>query len=488
MLLSSADTSVQLLVEESWLVGAVVSSLGPEGYTSMPGPVQVLDLSSNPLGNGLNCVLSDRMHSIGAVLCQESIDLWRSRYPMGEWLQLNGTIILPSCYKVAINECHAQFILQVKEFAVVDRRPRPDGGKLTIGSPRPVMADRKVCEMFDLIMLQRGRVLVERALLPYCPTMVSANLLCHLPAACSCLLWLQQYATPMECASLPVQSIEPHRLLPRLIAVPLLQQRMLHVLLQEHPSAPRQTSEMLPVVYCVSVREEHLGVGVNQVQPPLAGEAEASVKTDIRAGVNNVRDSGVQGMDVDADMEDICSKYLRRARRDFLACTDSLVSQSAPPLVLLTQAPLGELPPVHTGSKRDVSAWSPASLSSYEPVTRFGVSTTPGSPCANAAVGMNLQNTRATPVAASETEGAERVDYAATTTHEGFQSTAMCCDGLSWSNTCLRCGGPCGDMHVTLAQVLAFEAMSHVKQQEDFGYGLSRVDIIDTWRARLAQP
>ena len=277
-----ADSAAQLMESEAWLADAIVTFSAPNGYVDQPHPVQVLDLELNPAGHGVNCVLSDRRHSIGAVLSQPSIDAWRSEEGQSSWSRLNGTIILPLEYDVGINRERGQFFILVKSLEWVDSRPRPEGAPFKIGHPEPVMRDARVSEAFQdaTSAACHSRPLAPRTCLPdneavlgttarpaqaqalqapseqacgfaesardrkseastVLPPAKAARISQAAPTvaptpsatATSCLLRLERYATPMECASFPVEAAPPHNLVYSLLEIPCDQRRILDALM-----------------------------------------------------------------------------------------------------------------------------------------------------------------------------------------------------------------------------------------------------------------
>lgn len=211
------DSAVQLDGEAAWLAEAVVTFCGPDGYATIPNTVQVLDCSLNPSCNGaVNCVLNDRRHTIGAVLMRESIDAWLKQHPTHQWHQLNGTLVLPNAYTIAIRpqtqDSAAQFVLHVRNFEWVDSRARPLGGSLTIGQPEEIMSHPGVQAVFrngSSAPQQPPAAPRPPAAPPPPQPQPQVHSIGEPPpgsAPGSCLMRLRQYATPMACASFPAEA------------------------------------------------------------------------------------------------------------------------------------------------------------------------------------------------------------------------------------------------------------------------------------------
>ena len=246
---SASDSAVHLIASEAWLAGALVTYDGGDGYLDQPACVQLLDVQSNPRSDDVNCVLSDRVHSIGAVLSRASIEEWRRAEQQSTWARLNGTIALPVEYEIGINPVLGQFYLRVHHFEWIDPRPRPEGEPFKIGSPISVMDSPDVraafakCEQ-GVAVAQAARaqaqvqahLVVTRAVPPSLPRVAAGPSLGQ-PASSgastttSCLQRLQRYALPMACAAFPVGPAAPHLLLRPLLVIPPGAARLLGELL-----------------------------------------------------------------------------------------------------------------------------------------------------------------------------------------------------------------------------------------------------------------
>ena len=263
----SSDTSVHLVESEAWIAKAIVTYLGaPDGYLDQPWQVQVLDLRENPEGRGINCVLSDRVHSIGAVLTTASIDAWRSAAHESSWARLNGTILLPEVYDIVLNLERGVFSLRIDAFEWTDPRPRPESAPFKIGRPISVMSDAAVAAAFQRALSlappppspaaaasgapQPGPPMPPPQPQPSAPPPPPPGppVPSAAAASSSCLLSLQRYAPPMACAAFPVAATPPHALLRPLLAMRPEDRRALDRLLGRAPPEPSPTAEAEPAV------------------------------------------------------------------------------------------------------------------------------------------------------------------------------------------------------------------------------------------------
>lgn len=96
------------------------------GYQPQGCLAQVLDAAPHPEGRGVNCVLSDGLYSIGAVILYN--EEFRDATAIEHW------IILPVTFDVVMNVRLRQFALEIREFERLER-----GGAEVVGNPRCVM-------------------------------------------------------------------------------------------------------------------------------------------------------------------------------------------------------------------------------------------------------------------------------------------------------------------------------------------------------------
>ena len=266
----SSDSSVHLVESEAWIAKAIVTYLGaPDGYLDQPWQVQVLDLRENPEGRGINCVLSDRVHSIGAVLTTASIDAWRSAAHESSWARLNGTILLPEVYDIVLNLERGVFSLRIDAFEWTDPRPRPESAPFKIGRPISVMSDAAVAAAFQRALSlappppspaaaasgapQPGPPMPPPQPQPSAPPPPPPGppVPSAAAASSSCLLSLQRYAPPMACAAFPVAATPPHALLRPLLAMRAEDRRALDRLLGRAPPEPLVARNSLHAARCM---------------------------------------------------------------------------------------------------------------------------------------------------------------------------------------------------------------------------------------------
>ena len=266
----ASDSSVHLVESEAWIAKAIVTYLGaPDGYLDQPWQVQVLDLRENPEGRGINCVLSDRVHSIGAVLTTASIDAWRSAAHESSWARLNGTILLPEVYDIVLNLERGVFSLRIDAFEWTDPRPRPESAPFKIGRPISVMSDAAVAVAFQRALSlappppspaaaasgapQPGPPMPPPQPPPSAPPPPPPGppVPSAAAASSSCLLSLQRYAPPMACAAFPVAATPPHALLRPLLAMRAEDRRTLDRLLGRAPPEPLVARNSLHAARCM---------------------------------------------------------------------------------------------------------------------------------------------------------------------------------------------------------------------------------------------
>ena len=151
--ITASDSSCLLLADNCWICDAVLSLAPPDGYPDQAREAQVLDLQPHPEGRGMNCVLNDRVHTIGATLTEEALDVWRQEFRerARSVHALNGTIILvdTQAYELVTNQHRAQYGLIVSRFTWTDWSARPPGISFTIGQPQPVMCEPRVHSAFQ---------------------------------------------------------------------------------------------------------------------------------------------------------------------------------------------------------------------------------------------------------------------------------------------------------------------------------------------------
>ena len=281
---------MHLVESEAWIAKAIVTYLGaPDGYLDQPWQVQVLDLRENPEGRGINCVLSDRVHSIGAVLTTASIDAWRSAAHESSWARLNGTILLPEVYDIVLNLERGVFSLRIDAFEWTDPRPRPESAPFKIGRPISVMSDAAVAVAFQRALSlappppspaaaasgapQPGPLMPPPQPPPSAPPPPPPGppVPSAAAASSSCLLSLQRYAPPMACAAFPVAATPPHALLRPLLAMRVEDRRALDRLLGRAPPEPLVARNSSHAARCMLGRAP-------PEPPPTAVAAPAAVE------------------------------------------------------------------------------------------------------------------------------------------------------------------------------------------------------------------
>ncbi len=218
-----------------WIKDALLS-----GGAAAAACAQVLDLepgATDALTCG--CRLSDKVHTIGAVLTRVALQRWQQDNPTRDARFLNGAIVLPVRYEVVINQRTQEFALHVNEFNFVGAE-----GSALIGRSRNVMDTADARSYFD-----RARADP--------PAAHSAH-----AAPASAEPYIQRLARrgcPLACAACPVEAHRPHRLIESLLHIPAEQavalQRLRHAAagsaeatsseesanactLAAHPSAP----------------------------------------------------------------------------------------------------------------------------------------------------------------------------------------------------------------------------------------------------------
>ena len=218
-----------------WIKDALLS-----GGAAAAACAQVLDLEPGATDALMcGCRLSDKVHTIGAVLTRVALQRWQQDNPTRDVRFLNGAIVLPVHYEVVINQRTREFALHVNEFNFVGAE-----GSALIGRPRNVMDTADARSYFD-----RARADP--------PAAHSAH-----TAAASAEPYIQRLARrgcPLACAACPVEAHRPHRLIESLLHIPAEQavalQRLRHAAsgsaeagsseesgnactLAAHPSAP----------------------------------------------------------------------------------------------------------------------------------------------------------------------------------------------------------------------------------------------------------
>lgn len=173
---------------------------------------QALDVARapNPVSGGINCVLSDRTHSIGAVLTTGAVSRWQQAMPTYDVSQLNSAILIIDKYDITLNEHTLQFTLRVQEFHWLTAAAE------MIGHPECIMADAVVRSLF------------EAAIVPLAQGARTSMNACTTPGARTStgpyLLHLQRRCYPMARACFPVQALPPNSLMIECIAIPEDQQ------------------------------------------------------------------------------------------------------------------------------------------------------------------------------------------------------------------------------------------------------------------------
>lgn len=202
------------LLSSPWLLDAVVS-----GGSTSPACCQLLDLQPSPTPGASNCVLSDKAHSIGAVLTPESVQQYLQRNPSNKVARLDGGVVMPVRYELSINQLSQQFTMRVLEFEF-------------LGWSRSVMISRPRCVMDEPRAVARLAAAVAHIQMP--PPAGPA------PAAPTPEPYVQRIARrgyPFACAACPVEALAPHRLISPLLVIPHEQEDRLRQLLRAAESA-----------------------------------------------------------------------------------------------------------------------------------------------------------------------------------------------------------------------------------------------------------
>ncbi|KAL1518471.1 hypothetical protein AB1Y20_002762 [Prymnesium parvum] len=209
-----------------WLCDAVKAACQPNQSARKGGVlVQALDVAKQPnhLSGGINCVLSDREHSVGAVLTPSAMLRWRQAMPTYEHAQLNCAILVLDSFDVAVNETTGQFTLRVHEFTWLAAAAE------TFGQPCCIMSDPTVHALFHRI---------APACAPAPPPAPRPR-----GGGESYLLRLQRRSYPMARACFPVEARPPHAVLLEYAAIPRAEQSQLDLLVrasQPHCRAPAE--------------------------------------------------------------------------------------------------------------------------------------------------------------------------------------------------------------------------------------------------------
>jgi len=211
---------------------------------------QVLDLTPNPKHEGAhNCVLSDGMHTIGAVLEAPCIEAFERSMEstLDPVSRLEGALVYPGRYEIVLNMSKRQFFLKLSSFqwGGAENSER-------IGLPRFVMEDPDIKKLFDQTVVecrqqqaaaqqkqqqQQSRWQTQQQPPPQPrpqppPLPPQQQLQQHRQRQQHALMQTLGRGTPMGCAAFPVEETEPHRLIARFLPIPPEQDAQLQALLR----------------------------------------------------------------------------------------------------------------------------------------------------------------------------------------------------------------------------------------------------------------
>ena len=252
---------------EPWVLEAVLEASGKKcvlDETELQGFAQVLQLHRNPANpEDVNCVLSDKRHTIGAVLTAQSIEDFRDETPMYTVDHLEGTVVIILDYLVTRNTKTRQFTLRVLEFKWVGAQGNP-----VHGSPVCVMEAEEAKRAWEVVERSAASSVNASSANASSANASSANASSANASSANAssagssncppprrerYLDRFRYQLPLECAANPVRAEYPHRLMHEFLTVPKDQleivRKMLgddaHLLLvgDEEEEAPEEISE-----------------------------------------------------------------------------------------------------------------------------------------------------------------------------------------------------------------------------------------------------
>ena len=175
---------------------------------------QAFDVARQPnqFTGGINCVLSDRVHSIGAVLTADAMHRWQQSMPTYETSRLNFAVLLIERYEILLNENTGQFTLHVLQFAWLVAAD-------AIGQPKCIMTDAAIRALFEATLAARANAMHQ---LQPPQQQASPPPVAPRPAESYCRRLQRSY--PMARACFPIEAHAPHSVLPHFLTIPAEQQ------------------------------------------------------------------------------------------------------------------------------------------------------------------------------------------------------------------------------------------------------------------------